>query len=108
MDLRCRKNQSSLTAAEKSRFVNAVIALKASGVYDTFVNQHINAMTDAHRGTAFSPWHREYINRFELALRGIDSGVTLPYWNWTVDNSPTSSIWDTGVLWMATAAPRMV
>ncbi len=94
MHYRCRKNQALLTAAEKSRFVNAVLALKANGVYNTFVQNHINAMTSAHRGSAFLPWHREFLNRFELELRKIDAQVTLPYWDWTVDNSGASSIWN--------------
>lgn len=98
MALRCRKNQATLTASEKSRFVAAVLALKASGTYDQYVQTHMNAMADAHRGPAFLPWHREFLRRFELDLAKIDPGVTLPYWNWTVDNSPTSSIWDPSFL----------
>lgn len=89
----CRKNQSTLTSTEKSRFVAAVLALKASGKYDTYVQQHMDFMSSAHRAPAFLPWHREFLRRFELDLRAIDSSVTLPYWDWTVDNSPTSSIW---------------
>src|SRR5688572_9402237 len=89
----CRKNQSSLTSTEKSRFVAAVLALKAGGKYDDYVQQHMNFMSSAHRASAFLPWHREFLRRFELDLRAIDSSVTLPYWDWTVDNSPTSTIW---------------
>jgi tyrosinase len=89
----CRKNQSTLTSTEKARFVAAVLALKASGKYDTYVQQHMDFMSSAHRSSAFLPWHREYLRRFELDLRAIDSSVTLPYWDWTVDNSPTSSLW---------------
>lgn len=91
--LRCRKNQATLTATEKSRFVAAVLALKANGTYDRYVDDHVNFMASAHRGPAFFPWHREYLRRLELDLQAIDSTVTLPYWNWTVDNSPASSIW---------------
>ena len=89
----CRKNQSTLTTTEKARFVAAVLALKASGKYDDYVQQHMNFMSSAHRAPAFLPWHREFLRRFELDLRAIDSSVTLPYWDWTVDNSPTSTIW---------------
>jgi tyrosinase len=91
---RCRKNQATLTPQEKSHFVAAVLALKANGTYDQYVQDHRNAMLDAHRGPAFFPWHREFLRRFELALQAIDASVTLPYWDWSVDNSPTSSIWD--------------
>jgi len=91
---RCRKNQTMLTAQEKSHFVAAVLALKASGKYDQYIQDHVNFMPNAHRGPAFLPWHREFLRRFELDLQAIDSTVTLPYWDWTVDNSPTLSIWD--------------
>ncbi len=94
MALRCRKNQATLSAAEKSRFVAAVLALKANGMYDQYVQTHMNAMADAHRGPAFLPWHREFLRRFELDLAKIDASVTLPYWDWTIDNAATSSIWD--------------
>jgi tyrosinase len=89
----CRKNQATLTTTEKSRFVAAVLALKANGKYDGYVQQHMNFMASAHRAPAFPAWHREFLRRFELDLRGVDASVTLPYWDWTVDNSPTSSLW---------------
>ena len=91
--MRVRKNQSSLSAMEKQRFVAAVLALKTSGAYDNFVSQHMSAAFDAYSGPAFCPWHREFINRFELALQGVDASVTLPYWDWTVDSQPTASLW---------------
>jgi tyrosinase len=91
---RCRKNQATLSTTEKSNFVAAVLELKRIGKYDQYVQDHMNFMQAAHRGPAFFPWHREFLRRFELDLQAIDSSVTLPYWDWTVDNSPTSSIWD--------------
>ena len=88
----CRKNQSSLTAAEKAAFVAAVIALKAApsqagtaSRYDDFVQEHIDSMAGAnvwaHQRPAFLPWHREYLRRYELALQEHDPNVTLPYWD---------------------------
>jgi tyrosinase len=94
---RIRKNQANLTAEEKSRFVAAVKALKANGTYDHHVLEHRTAFfmrpDPAHAGPAFFPWHRECLRRFELNLQAIDPSVTLPYWDPTVDNSPSSSIW---------------
>ncbi|WP_434447280.1 tyrosinase MelC2 [Lentzea sp. E54] len=96
-----RKNQASLTAEEKTRFVEAVIELKRSGRYDEFVRTHNEfVMNDndfgdrvAHRAPSFLPWHRRFLLDFEQALQSIDAGVTLPYWDWTADSSPRSSLW---------------
>jgi tyrosinase len=114
MDL--RKNQANMTADEKKAFVNAVLALKnktpsrldpkTPSRYDDYVQIHMNAMMAeptqnddnilgwAHKGPAILPWHRYFIRQFELDLQTIDPSVTLPYWDWTIDNSPTSSIWN--------------
>ena len=73
MALRCRKNQATLSAQEKSRFVAAMLGLKANGTYDQYVQTHMNAMAAAHRGPAFLPWHREYLRRLELDLQAIIS-----------------------------------
>ena len=96
-----RKNQATLSLQEKQNFVNALLALKTNGTYDQYVQMHVDAMARstpqggnaAHRGPAFLPWHREYLRRFELELQNIDPTVTIPYWDWTVDNSISSSIW---------------
>jgi tyrosinase len=98
-----RKNQSSLTKTEIDNFVNAVKALKTTfdpgskvSVYDQFVQEHYDAFTagHAHEGPAFFAWHREFLLEFEKKLRVVDSSVTIPYWDFTVDNSANSSIWD--------------
>lgn len=96
-----RKNQKSLTDTERNRFVAAVKQMKSTGVYDQYVQWHIDAMgnmtTDpnyAHQGPAFLPWHREFILLFEQDLQGADKtlgndgSITLPYWDWTNDITP--------------------
>lgn len=92
-----RKNQATLTADEKARFVRAVLELKANGTYDRYVAWHRDAMASpmmpAHGGAAFLPWHREFLRRFELDLQRIDSMVNIPYWDWTADRSPNASLW---------------
>ena len=93
-----RKNQATLTADEKSRFVAAVKELKRSGVYDMHVEHHrtaVRAMSPdpAHAGPAFGPWHRYCLYHFELDLQAVDPSVTIPYWDWTRDRLATSSIW---------------
>jgi hypothetical protein len=106
----CRKNQAILTPAEKTAFVNAVLALKnhvpsQMGLisrYDDYVQVHMNAMMASpgwgHQACVFLPWHRQLLHHFELDLQAIDPTVTIPYWDWTVDqdpSSPTSPFTDT-------------
>ncbi|MEU7282167.1 tyrosinase family protein [Streptomyces sp. NPDC045431] len=96
-----RKNQSQLTAAEKKRFVDAVLELKRSGRYDSFVSTHndfIMSDTDSgdrvgHRSPSFLPWHRRFLLQFEQALQAVDPAVALPYWDWTADRTASSSLW---------------
>ncbi|MCZ6761197.1 MAG: tyrosinase family protein [Gemmatimonadetes bacterium] len=107
-----RKNALTLSAAEKSAFVQAVKALKANGTYDQYVLWHVQAMAQgtppgtppsirnaAHRGPAFFPWHREFLRRLELDLQNVsgDPNMGLPYWDWATDaalpNPATSAVW---------------
>ena len=105
-----RKNQAALSAPEKQKFVQAVLALKAEkkpgntlSTYDQYVREHGDtAPSDpvthkhspdyAHAGPAFFPWHREYLLRFEADLQRIsgDPNLGLPYWDWSVDQAPPS------------------
>ena len=96
-----RKNQRDLTRTEKKRLVEAILELKRSGRYDKFVSTHQKFyVTDAeggprpaHMTPSFFPWHRVYLLEFEKALQKIDPGVSVPYWDWTRDNTPAASLW---------------
>jgi tyrosinase len=101
-DLEVRKNQSTLTESEKQHFVNAVKQLKQTfnpgsniSVYDEFVQTHSNEYISGqgHGGPAFLAWHREFVLQFEQALQTVDPTVTIPYWDFTVDRTPDSSLW---------------
>ena len=97
----CRMNQKSLTPAQRAAFANAVLALKnkvpsqlgLSNRYDDYVQTHMNSMMAtpgwAHQGPTFEPWHRELLYQFEKDLQAVDPTVTIPYWDWTVDQDPT-------------------
>ncbi|MEV4876846.1 tyrosinase MelC2 [Streptomyces cyaneofuscatus] len=96
-----RKNQASLTTPEKRSFVDALLELKRTGRYDTFVTTHnafIMSDTDngervGHRSPSFLPWHRRFLIQFEQALQAIDPAVALPYWDWTADRTASASLW---------------
>ncbi|MFF8864446.1 MULTISPECIES: tyrosinase family protein [unclassified Streptomyces] len=101
-----RKNVRNLTATERRRFVDALLALKRRGEYDDFVRMHIQYYTadgedglrTAHMAPSFLPWHRRFVLDLERALRRIDSSVTVPYWDWTRDRSTTSVPWTKDLL----------
>jgi tyrosinase len=96
-----RKNQSRLSRAEWSAFVEAVNAAQTRGAsrpnYREFVDVHVRAMTGAasHEwgvhsmpgmlGRNFLAWHRQYLLQFEGRLQEVDPSVTIPYWNWIAD-----------------------
>lgn len=108
--MRVRKNVRSLSQSEIDTFVNALLELKRTGRYDTYVHWHHHVMlpsvlswephdpnyrNGAHRGPSFLPWHREFLIQLEDDLQKIDASITIPYWNWTEDAAdPTKSpIW---------------
>ncbi|MBA0087117.1 MAG: tyrosinase family protein, partial [Acidobacteria bacterium Pan2503] len=102
---RVRKSVTALTVGERRDFVEAVLALKRARspydqsltYYDQFVRwhkdrfvchsaDHANAATMmmVHTGPMFLPWHREFLRRFEDALREVSGkNIAVPYWDWT-------------------------
>ncbi|WP_341874850.1 tyrosinase family oxidase copper chaperone [Streptomyces albofaciens] len=99
-----RKNYLALTAQERHRFIQAVLETKRSGAYDALVAIHVRAnshdylhrdhgLRTAHLTPSLLPWHRQFLLYFEQALRAVDPGVTLPYWDWTRDRGHDSPLW---------------
>jgi tyrosinase len=93
-----RKNQNSLSATEKKRFTDALIALKDGGsagnLYDGFVKTHDDNVPYGHFGPAFFAWHRQFLIEFEQALQTVmnDQSIALPYWEWWANQSQ-DSLW---------------
>jgi tyrosinase len=107
-----RKDLNTLSGAEWNRFVQAVLVVKANGVYDGFTKRHMEAMLDAtlypgetgtgrcvaHRGPAFYPWHRQALGEFERELQKVDTAsppLSIPYWRWDAEitNWQSATIW---------------
>lgn len=102
-DLRVRQEFNSLSNDQKKKFIQAVLDLKDEGGYDDLVILHQNAMDHltpwqneqpdgrirnaAHRGPAFLPWHRQFLDLYEKELQRVsgDSNLSLPYWDWLKD-----------------------
>lgn len=101
-------NERDLYIDAVQKLKKKFVAGSPTSVYDQFVAVHLgivaltlvvrNAAGDifpgsasgpaqgingAHNGSAFLPWHREYLRRYEIELQTIHPLVTLPYWDWT-------------------------
>src|SRR5258707_15789892 len=88
------KNAASATDAERTAYLNAVLgadALKWTADMVSYFDKQdqIHQLAAQHGVPAFLPWHREFMNRYEILLRQTAPTVTLLYWDWTTD--PTNS-----------------
>ncbi|PIO66848.1 shTK domain protein [Teladorsagia circumcincta] len=83
-----RKEYRMMTDDERNRWHRALATLKANGEYDRMSREHfdVGVGSGAHSGPGFLPWHREYLKRFEIALRMVDPTVAVPYWDSVMDN----------------------
>jgi outer membrane lipoprotein-sorting protein len=89
-----RKNATALTVQECDRLVAALKVVHSRGVVERFARLHEHHFNmNIHRSSHFLPWHREMLVRFERELQSVDPRVSLPYWDSSVDQSPSASLW---------------
>lgn len=103
-----RKSYRSLTATERDRFIQALYQVKSTSLIDSNAQMHSTHFSHGiHRTSHFLPWHREFLLRFEQALQEFHPDITIPYWDSTVANSPSDSLWDDGFLGQFNSAWRL-
>jgi tyrosinase len=100
-----RRNAKALDSGERRRLVEGIKATKgipslydpSMNAYDYWVNLHFDAYYNksmpAHMAPAFGPWHRWFTLLYEQDLQRVDPTLTIPYWDWTVDQGPDAYIW---------------
>jgi tyrosinase len=94
-----RKNYRNLTDVERDRFVQALFHVKSTGLVDQFAEIHRrHFLMNIHRSSHFLPWHREMLLRFERELQRFHPDITIPYWDSTVDRSPSDPLWSNNFL----------
>src|SRR5690349_2460953 len=96
--VRARREIRTLSDGERQSFISAIRRLQQGNAptrYDGFINTHNNARVYAHGFALFFPWHRYFLRLYEMALQESDSGIMLPYWDWSFDSQApeTSIVW---------------
>ncbi|PAV77135.1 hypothetical protein WR25_17358 isoform C [Diploscapter pachys] len=83
-----RKEYRMMTDNERQRWHSALQQLKRSGEYDRMSAEHrtVGSNSGAHSGPGFLAWHREFVKRIEIAVRMLDPGIAMPYWDSVMDN----------------------
>src|SRR5438552_4934937 len=86
-----RKAASELSDQEQRTFKSAITQAISAGIYSRIVWNHADMRHRQHSmggpiGTLrFLPWHRDYLLKFEDALRPFEPNFIVPYWDWTAE-----------------------
>jgi len=104
-----RKNYTEMTDSEKTDLVNAFYSLRNGPdlvddlaiFHRDFFSFGISPNRDIHRNLMDEPehqiffaWHRMQIFEMEQAMQEINPNISIPYWDSSIDQSTTSSLWD--------------
>lgn len=87
-----RKNAANATQAERDAYRDAILAVGSQPQYVFFGGMsywhkqdqvHELGPSNRHNSPAFLPWHREFVNRYEVLLQEHEPTLKLLYWDWT-------------------------
>ncbi|HXZ01392.1 MAG TPA: tyrosinase family protein [Stellaceae bacterium] len=91
-----RQNIANLSATELAAWRQVVtksMAIQDNRGYVYFAGMHgLPNQYCQHSNPLFLPWHRAYLYMLEMALRDIDGSVSLPWWDWTSDDSHANGL----------------
>ncbi len=99
-----RKNFTEMTTAEKTAYVNALISLHNGDPNQDLIqsveNDYWNYYDDIYgdlsstmcESNTYLPYNRVAIWEMENALQRQNPRLTVPYWDFTTNNSPTDSL----------------
>src|SRR4051812_1929914 len=88
-----RKSEAELSQDDQAIFKSAITKAVESGLYSRMVWNHADMRHRMHSmggqvGTQrFLAWHRDYLLKFEDALRPFEPAFLVPYWDWTSDRA---------------------
>ncbi|KAJ3193388.1 hypothetical protein HK101_004904 [Irineochytrium annulatum] len=87
-----RMEWRDMSAAQRSDYIKAVQGLRNTpslagrrSYYDDLIAMHAAAVGMIHGSALFLPWHRQYMQLYENALRTVVPGVVVPFWDWGYD-----------------------
>lgn len=108
-----RKNYTEMTADEKAALVSAfhTVGDAATMTVGDPIHGLLRDLADFHQynfnaniggihfaelesQNNFHAWHRYASFELEQAMQTLNPHVTLPYWDWTVNNTKTDPLWD--------------
>lgn len=88
-----RPNLLSLDATARRRLRQVFVRMRRSGEMENFRTVHWEVWNYAHGTSLFLPWHRAFLLEFERAMQRHDSGVRLPYWEFSAAD-PDGKVWN--------------